>query len=144
MIPELTSRLLVFSLHETIMILFVFYYHQYLSKQTKFIIAIKTNTRVSLAQLQFTAELLSFRVIWDKMLIIALEKPPRAKLSLNAILFSIFRSRNWRSFRIRLQKASGTMIQMTSEYFSVVRKVADDEMILLDFRLDSETNFLPV
>lgn len=53
-----------------IMILFVFYYRQYLSKRREFIIAIKTNTRVSLAQLQFNAELLSFRVIWDEMLVL--------------------------------------------------------------------------
>lgn len=71
MIPKsLASRLLVFSLHETIMILFVFYYRQYLSKRTKFIIAIKTNTRVLLAQIQFNAELLSFRVIRDEMLVL--------------------------------------------------------------------------
>lgn len=85
MIPKsLVSRLLVFfSLHETIMILFVFYYRQYLSKLTEFIIAIKTNTRVSLAQLQFEAELLSFRVIWDEMLV--LEIRFWVKFSLNAI-----------------------------------------------------------
>lgn len=78
-----TASRFFLSLHETIMILFVFYYRQYLSKRREFIIAIKTNTRISLAQLQFNAELLSFRVIWDEMLV--LEIRIWVKFSLNAI-----------------------------------------------------------